>query len=81
MLFIPGVAAVTAYELGQLAKDEQIEQQRLEGGTASAVEYEHILQKMEDETLNAIEDDEAKLKKEAKKIVHLQEKIEKEERK
>jgi hypothetical protein len=77
MLFLPGLAAVTANELGQVAHNKQKEQQQ----TISPPTYEHILQNIEDETLYAIEDDEAKLRKEAKKIAHLQEKIKKEERK
>uniref|UniRef100_A0A914WNB0 Uncharacterized protein n=1 Tax=Plectus sambesii TaxID=2011161 RepID=A0A914WNB0_9BILA len=82
MNFVPGVVAATAYERGEVSPHGgQRTRAEEEALNATPEMYNRVLKQMKEEVEEDIEKDEKKLKKEGKKIAHLQEKLDKEERK
>uniref|UniRef100_A0A914XD23 Uncharacterized protein n=1 Tax=Plectus sambesii TaxID=2011161 RepID=A0A914XD23_9BILA len=77
MLFIPGTIAASTYALGKECEDEKW---KLEQQMAQPVTYEDVLEKLDNDALDLISADEKKLRKEAKRINSIQQKIHKKER-
>ena len=76
MLFADIVATADEFK-----KEELLTKKQLIEKNASPETYEEVLQTLEAEKQRAIDNDEEKLRKEAEKIAHIQNKIDKKERK